>query len=358
MTLLRLLILTPTAFPKTTGNATSAERWRRALSEQGAVVKVVETKQTAAQDLIRCLESFRPHIIHAHHISLSGGLMLDPLISERYGSLPLVISSSGNDVNKNQLKKADIEELGKICRRARFIIAQSSDITMQLQKILPGLNDRIVYVAKAFSWFGDDCFDLRSAAGCQPDDILFFMPAGIRPVKGNLECLLALEETHSADGKIRALFAGPALDPVYANRFTEEIQRLQTFARWIQIPLQAMRSAYTGADVVLNHSSSEGLSNALIEAVAAGRPVLASDIPGNSWLRNTEKDADFAAWFFDPNDRADFVRKALRLAEPAHRESLAAAARRMALRLPQARDEARYLLEIYKKAGRLQDSTT
>jgi hypothetical protein len=44
-----------------------------------------------------------------------------------------------------------------------------------------------------------------------------------------------------------------------------------------------MCSAYQGADVILNFSLSEGMSNVLLEAKALGKPILASDIPGNRW---------------------------------------------------------------------------
>jgi L-malate glycosyltransferase len=210
VTALRVLILTPTALPNITGNAISAERWRRALSEQGATVKVLETKHMDVRDFINSLDSFRPHLVHAHHISRAGSLMLDPLVAERYSSLPLVFSLAGTDINDSQLRGTELAALEKICRRARFIISQNLDMSRRLEEILLMFKDRIVYVAKAFSWFGDDFFDLRSAAGCRADDVLYLMPAGVRPVKGNLECLLALKEAHAANSKIRAIFAGPA----------------------------------------------------------------------------------------------------------------------------------------------------
>jgi hypothetical protein len=122
---LRVLILTPTALPDLTGNAISAERWRRALSEKGIVVKVIETQDLHAEGLVGVLDRFRPHVVHAHHISRAGALMLDPLVAEKYGHLPFVVSPGGTDINLHAMKGAGMKIVGKTCRRARFIIAQS-----------------------------------------------------------------------------------------------------------------------------------------------------------------------------------------------------------------------------------------
>ena len=161
-----------------------------------------------------------------------------------------------------------------------------------------------------------------------------------------------MEKVHEASPKIRVVFAGPALDDRYSTRFDEEIRRMGSFAKWIlQIPPKAMCSAYQGADVILNHSSSEGLSNSLLEAMAAGRPVLASDIPGNRWLIRDEGGIGPCGSLFNPCDPADFVRKALQFSNDAvFRESLAATGRLRAAAWPNPSDEAQALLEIYKGA--------
>jgi L-malate glycosyltransferase len=262
--------------------------------------------------------------------------------------LPLIVSPGGTDINNNRWEAAEIETVDKICRKARFIVVQSNETSLRLNDLLPEIENRIVHISKAYSWFGNDPCNLRSTAG-SGDAVIFFMPAGIRPVKGNLECLLSLEEAHASNNKIRAIFAGPELDRTYANQFGQEIQRLHSFAQWIQIPLQAMRSAYEEADIVVNYSSSEGMSNSLLEAVAAAKPILASNIPGNLWLINIDSPC---ACLFDLRDRADFTHKALQLTETRCRESFAAAARLRASKLPHPLEEAQALLDLYKTALR------
>jgi glycosyltransferase involved in cell wall biosynthesis len=346
---LRAILLTPTALPRLTGNAVTAERWRFALSQEGVMVNVIETQNLSPAGLVDVLDRFHPHVVHAHHISRAGALMLDPLVAAKYGHLPLVVSPGGTDINLHVMKEKGMKIIGQTCRAARAIIAQSPEIAHLLQELLPDLKGRIAAVPKSFLWFGKDHYDLRTVAGCGRQDILFFMPAGIRPVKGNLECLRAMEKAQASCPEIRLVFSGPALDVRYAGRFQQEIQRMASFASWLPgIPLRAMHSAYQGADVVLNHSLSEGLSNALLEAMAAGIPVLASDIPGNRWLVGDKNGIGPCGCLFNPGDPGDFIGKVIRLVQDtALRASLAANGRLRAAAWPGPTDEARGLLNVY-----------
>jgi L-malate glycosyltransferase len=348
---LRVVILTPTALPNLTGNAITAERWRRSLSEKGLTVQVVETRRMEARRLLTSLEALQPDVVHAHHITRAGVWMLEPSVAEHYGSLPLIVSPAGTDIGSFEVPGPQQQAVESICRKARFIISQNPEVSELLKALLPGVQERIRYVKKTSSWLGGDPYDLRFFAGCRADDVLFFMPAGVRPVKGNVECLLAMEELHAANKQVRAVFAGPALDAEYATWFADEVRRLASFVTWIpQIPPTSMHSAYLGADVVLNYSRSEGLSNSLLEAVAAWRPILASDIPGNKWLVNDEAGLGPCACLFNAADRADFVRNGLLFLDPGYRRQKAAAARRRAANLADPSEEAQALLEIYRAA--------
>jgi glycosyltransferase involved in cell wall biosynthesis len=67
-----------------------------------------------------------------------------------------------------------------------------------------------------------------------------------------------------------------------------------------------MQSAYKESDIVLSSSFSEGFPNSLLEAAAAGKPILASDIPGNRQPVLGEKGDQPAGILFNPHDYALF----------------------------------------------------
>ena len=348
----RLLILTPTALPAVTGNAMTAERWRRSLVGMGLDIRVCATEGCGPAELRHTIGRSRPAVLHVHNAYRAGGLLLDPALAPCWDRLPLVVSPSGTDMNIEARLEERGAVVGRVLHRADAIVVQSEEGRERLREVAPDRMDRVCYVPKSFVWLGEERSDLRSRCGLRDDDLVFFMPAGIRPVKGNLECLLALERVHGLRPQVRAVFAGPPLDGAYAERFRREAERLRAFARWVPaIEPAAMRSAYESADVVVNGSLSEGLSNVLLEAKAAGKPLLASDIPGNRWpVLGDPGDAPMGL-LFDPSDPADFVAKALRLIDdPARRRTLGEAGAAYARRMPGPGDEARALVAAYEAA--------
>jgi L-malate glycosyltransferase len=348
----RLLILTPTALPTVSGNAMTAERWRRSLVGMGLDVHVLAAESLVPSDLKGEISRFKPDLIHVHNAYRAGGLLHHGALDHAWGAVPLVVSPSGTDMNIESMREPGREIVRSVLGRADAIIVQSEEGRMRLAGLVPERMDRLFFVPKSFVWLGEEPSELRCEAGAGPDDVLFFMPAGIRPVKGNLECLLGFEKVLGLRDWVRIVFAGPSLDGEYTARFRREVKRLQGFARWIPaIAPAAMRSAYSSADIVLNGSFSEGLSNVLIEGKAAGKPLLAADIPGNRWPVLANPGDPPMGLIFNPKDQDDFLKKALMLIDDAAlRRRLGEAGAAYASRMPGPCDEARSLVAVYEAA--------
>jgi glycosyltransferase involved in cell wall biosynthesis len=348
---MRILILTPTALPCITGNAVTAERWLRSLGNLGQEVKVVATHGLNSEGLAERIRAFSPDVLHAHHAFRAGGRLLEAPVAEAWGGRPLVVSPAGTDIYLDAANHESRAVVVEVFRRAGAIVVQNEVTGWAAQPLISDAAKRISLVPKAFLWLGDDAFDLRCAAGAGPEHVVFFHPAGVRPVKGNLECLRAMEEVVASRPLVRCVFAGPILDDEYGVRFVREVERLRSFACWMSsIPAEAMRAAYGGADVVLNTSRAEGLSNALVEATAAHKPVLVSDVPGNR-CHVARSDAESpSGLFYDPADPTDFGRQVLKLTDDASlRAEMARAAREREARWPSPEVEATALLRVYRQ---------
>lgn len=345
----RVLILAPHIFPTVTGNAVTVERWRKLLAAQDVPVRLLATQDLHIDRLIACIEDFAPQVIHGHHAVKAGGFFLEPPMIERYATMPLVISLAGTDMTSLD---APQDILRHVLKRACVIITQSASHTSWLEQTAPERTGCSLPVTKSVSPAGRIPCDFRKICGWETADIVFFLPAGIRAVKGNIECLLALEKAFEYRPHLRAVFAGPILDEAYGKQFIEETARLKHFVRWFPlIPPDAMAAAYDSADIILNTSFSEGLSNVLLEAMAAGRPVLASDIAANRFLVLGEKGTVPCGLVFRPGDPEDFKRQALALMDdPARRGTFGRAGQDRIASSHRPEDEARGLIRAYRMA--------
>lgn len=124
--------------------------------------------------------------------------------------------------------------------------------------------------------------DVRAELGLTDDEPVLVLPANLRPVKGVDVAVAALGELVRRGGRAHLVSIGEnsQLLPAYrelcvregvADRvtFLGHLPRAETL-RWV-----------AGADVVLNTSHSEGSSNAVLEAMALGRCVVATAVGGN-----------------------------------------------------------------------------
>jgi glycosyltransferase involved in cell wall biosynthesis len=302
--------------------------------------------------MLQILREMKPDLIHVHHAYRAGVKFLNPLVEIACSKIPLVVSPGGTDIHISWNSPEQRGVVSRVCRQARFLITQSEEILAHLREILPEAQERLVFIPKSIIWLGDESFAIREAANCNAENILFFFPAGIRPVKGNLECLRKLGKVYAARPHIRAIFAGAPIDPEYSAHFEREIRRHQGFARWIApIPPAAIRLSYLDADIILNASFSEGLSNALIEATAVGKPVLASKIAGNRWPVLGDNGDHPMGLLYDLDDPEDFLKKALILVDEEEvRRRLGEAGKRRAAFLPTPEEEAAQLAHVYEMA--------
>ncbi|MEI7637010.1 MAG: glycosyltransferase [Syntrophus sp. (in: bacteria)] len=352
MSQLRILILTPTTLPTITGNAMTAERWRQGLLREDCQVEVLTTGDAEIPKIGQAVARFRPDVIHVHHLFQSGALLMVPPLTEQLQGIPVVATPAGTDLNQGLRVEGKIDTLRAICALVGVIVVQNQYFARLMEDLFPACASRIIYVPKSFFWLGNEPCALREEAKAGPNEFLFFLPAGVRPVKGNLEGLLALEKVHGRRPHIRAIFAGPALDRDYSARFQGEIRRLQSFAQWLPaISPLAMRSAYEAVDIVLNTSFSEGLSNVLLEAIASGKPLLAADIEGNRWPVQGNLGDRPCGLLYDPQNMDDFIEKAICLVDdPDLRAALSQNCRGRAAAWPPPEMEINGLINAYRQA--------
>ena len=100
----------------------------------------------------------------------------------------------------------------------------------------------------------------------------------------NVGYLLNLVAALKSKTEVRALIIGdgPERPGLEATADSLRIADCVRFAGWL--PREEVREAYQSAIFLVHASSYEGMSNVILEALASGLPVAASQIPGNTEL--------------------------------------------------------------------------
>jgi glycosyltransferase involved in cell wall biosynthesis len=128
--------------------------------------------------------------------------------------------------------------------------------------------------------------EFRDRWGVGETELLFVVPARLHPQKNPFGVLEAFEKL-GPNAAARLVFVG-------AGKLEEELkQRVQRSSMAARVALVGqvddMPAVYRAADAVVLSSFKEGFSNAVVEALAVGKPVIASDVGGNSEAINSPK---------------------------------------------------------------------
>ncbi|MGH7393389.1 MAG: glycosyltransferase [Candidatus Rokuibacteriota bacterium] len=339
---LRVASLTPFAFPSVRGNAITVERIAAGLRGRGVDLAVWDLSVTSPGTVAAQVEAFAPTLVHAFHAYRVGPFALR--VARRM-EVPLVVTITGTDANHDLFDPERAAVVRRVLEAAATIVVFHASVGDRIAGALPDLRDRLVTVPQAAAPKGTEAFDLSGRWAVPPDRTLFVFPAGIRMVKRPRFPLAPLDRLVARRGDVRLLYAGPILAPDEGEALLRELAG-RPWARHVgAVPHAQMGSLLTQADVVLNCSVSEGgMANSVLEALAMGRAVLASDIEGN---RSVIEDGVTGLLF---GDERDFEERAERLAlDPALRGRLGAAGRaRVEALYPPSREIDGYL-DVYRR---------
>ncbi|NXI14536.1 GL1D1 protein, partial [Irena cyanogastra] len=111
---------------------------------------------------------------------------------------------------------------------------------------------------------------------------LFLLVCGLRRVKDPLYLVEAFSDWHRKDPSVHLGIIGPAVDPLFTSEVKERVKRAPGVHVLQELPQQELHAALGRCLAVVNSSSSEGMSAAILEAMDLEIPVLARNIAGNA----------------------------------------------------------------------------
>jgi glycosyltransferase involved in cell wall biosynthesis len=215
---------------------------------------------------------WQPDLIDAHYLYPDG--VAAAILARRLG-VPFVMTARGTDVNVLACMPGPGRRIRWAAERAAAVIAVSSRLVDGLREL--GVDPaRMVCLRNgvdAALFHPEEQSAARGALGL-PEGRIAACVGNLVPEKGFDLAIEALR--HATDLHLAIVGDGPQ-----RGSLAEQARRLGVDARVTFLPVmpqQALRTLYSACDVLLLTSTREGWPNVVLEAMACGTPVVATDV--------------------------------------------------------------------------------
>ena len=254
-----------------TGNFVTACRLRRAL-EREFIVKTFDTSTGEPSAISGAAVASADAVIGIHALHA-----MDIALECKKQKKPVILVLGGTDCENIKVCPAAVSH-------SETIVAFAEHMREKVALHAPGKTVDIVHQATEVSTIAEENW-LRKRAGLQEDDFLLLLTCGLRPVKDPLFLVDEILEWNSFDPKVHLVVVGPPRDSEYAEKFSNRISSAGHAITYIPpVSRSLLLRAVAESDIVINTSINEGMSCALLEAMALGVPCLARDNAGNRQL--------------------------------------------------------------------------
>src|SRR5688572_29574747 len=212
-----------------------------------------------ARDARSVARAFRPDVVYAHFLAPAG------VVAGLSSRAPLVVTAHGQDV-ANAVSNVVMRRATRwLCRRAAAVVAVSGYLRRELERAVPEARGKTEVV---------DCgVDVeRFAVAPAPDGPTSYLFVGTLTERKNVERLAdAFERTADENATLTLVGDGPLRPALFGRRGVKLVGA---------VPHDEVRAHMAAARVVCQPSLVEPLGQALLEAMAMGRSVVATAIGG------------------------------------------------------------------------------
>jgi glycosyltransferase involved in cell wall biosynthesis len=233
---------------------------------------------------------WKPDVLHAHRVSSAGWL------GAFSGFHPFVVTPWGSDLYLHPDRSATARWLARyVMKKADLVTADSLDLCRKAIDF--GAREAATHVIQwgvdlALFQPGNDLAYLRRSLMIEVGPVIL-SPRGLNPVYNIDTIIRSIPRVKKEFPEVVYLLRKYNEEPGYQSQVEQLIQELdlsQT-VRWVGRiePWQAVADYYKLADIVISVPSSDSTAVSVLEAMACGAPVIASDLPSTrEWITDGE----------------------------------------------------------------------
>jgi sugar transferase (PEP-CTERM/EpsH1 system associated) len=240
---------------------------RRAGNDIGFVMK-----------LARLLRTERPDILHTH----AWGTLVEGVVAARLASVPIIVHGEHGTL---QTSRRAILAQRFLWKRVDQVLSVSSRLTEQMAATIGFPADRIQTIRNgvdAVRFTPDRRTRARAQFGFAPADLVIGTVGRLEPVKGQRSFITALAAMSGRGQAFTAIIVGDGALREELGRQAADLG-VDRMLRFLGKRLD-VEDVMACLDVFVLSSTSEGLSNTILEAMASGVPVIATQVGGAAEL--------------------------------------------------------------------------
>lgn len=222
--------------------------------------------------LKQIIKLVKPDIVHAHYISSYG------FLAALSGFNPLVVSVWGSDIMSFAERSKLHSTLIKWIMRKSDILQASGEYLANFVNKYNSEKTRIVHFGLPDDFFSEDAGKSSAKDSITIGTIKSFEPHYDIPVLIRAFSILTMSNSDFS-GKIRLLLVGSGSEENNLRLLVKELNLTDRVTFTGKVPFSKIGAYHKMIDTHICPSKRESFGVSILEAMAVGRPVIASDIP-------------------------------------------------------------------------------
>jgi glycosyltransferase involved in cell wall biosynthesis len=244
------------------------------IRERGTEVDCLGSKRgmgpTALFNLRKLVRGWRPALIHAHLPSAG-------ILARLSGRTPVVYTEH----NIASSYRQPTETLNRLTYGRNAAVIAVSDAVAASLRGYPGPAPRVIPNGITFEVSPEESEAVRSELGLRPGQRLVVHVGNIRPHKGHESLIAATRILATEEPNFLVVSVGAEKHDGDLARVRESAQRAGVSDHVLFLGRRPEARAFlAAADIVVNPADFEGLPLAVLEALALGKPVVATAVGG------------------------------------------------------------------------------